>query len=253
MLLLLPPALLIRTRGHGSFLRAAYILALLFLIVMSGSRTAWIALAGFLPLYWLIPVFSRLRRKDQFSSLLVLSGFLALGAFLVYYNFGDITRGLGKDPTLTGRTTNWLPMVHAILKRPLLGYGFGAFWLGSKGESLNIFLETGMILAQGHNAYVDLLLDLGLVGLVAFLITGVSAIRNALRSLRSDHVDSVKLYLSWLLIMLPLSITQGQFLYENDLFLIVYFVTCIGLYKGGGGGAEGRGSGKLTGVKPRTV
>lgn len=231
MLLLLPPALLCKPRGVFRILRAIYVIASLFLIIMSQSRTVWVVTICMLLFIRLLKVVSKLKGSDFVAVALLSLLFVGTIALLVLGNFSEITRALGKDPTLTGRTINWLAMIHSIMKRPILGYGYGAFWLGSTGESLRIYLETGNPLYQAHNAYLDICLELGFLGLTMFLITAVSACKNGIRCMTPDRPAGVDLYATWIFIMLSLGITEGQLLFHNDLILILYFVSCAGLYQ----------------------
>ncbi|MEL6163185.1 MAG: O-antigen ligase family protein, partial [Cyanobacteria bacterium J06628_3] len=50
-----------------------------------------------------------------------------VGTF-VLTNWAALLGGMGKDPTLTGRTPMWGMMIKFIMERPWLGYGRGAFW-----------------------------------------------------------------------------------------------------------------------------
>ncbi len=67
-------------------------------------------------------------------------------------------------------------MLQEITKRPILGYGFHAFWgRGLSGEATNIALSTGWVLAHSHNGFLDIWLDLGAVGLGLVLLTFLQA------------------------------------------------------------------------------
>jgi O-antigen ligase len=70
---------------------------------------------------------------------------------------------LGKDLTLTGRIPLWLLLIPLALQRPLLGYGYGAFWLGESGPSATVWALTWDA-PHAHNGYLDLWLQTGLVG-----------------------------------------------------------------------------------------
>ena len=79
---------------------------------------------------------------------------------------------LGKDNTLTGRSAIWAGAWQAFTTRPLLGYGYDAFWQGLHGESLEIVATVGWLVPHSHNGYLEALLGVGILGtsLVVFCI-----------------------------------------------------------------------------------
>ena len=73
------------------------------------------------------------------------------------------------------------------LKRPILGYGYEAFWQGFKGDSRGILEATGWLVPMAHNGYLDLRLSLGLIGIAAYLFVFLRSMRMALNYLRYDR------------------------------------------------------------------
>lgn len=79
--------------------------------------------------------------------------------------------------TLTGRTPIWEESLKYIESRPLLGHGFNSFWTA---RHINLFsYMEGWSIPNAHSAYIDLLLALGLVGLLAYLLVLSLGIRKA--------------------------------------------------------------------------
>jgi O-antigen ligase len=77
---------------------------------------------------------------------------------------------LYKNYDFSGRTYIWQFVNYEIGRRPLLGWGFQAFWQGTDAPG---FLEApGWIrgMPSGHNGYLDTQLDTGYVGLAVFVI-----------------------------------------------------------------------------------
>jgi exopolysaccharide production protein ExoQ len=89
---------------------------------------------------------------------------------------GAVTAMLGRDSKLTGRTDLWdavLPMNPNFL----LGAGYESFWLGDRLRVLWAAFWWGP--NQAHNGYLEIYLNLGLVGLLlvgAFLLTSYQRI-----------------------------------------------------------------------------
>jgi exopolysaccharide production protein ExoQ len=93
---------------------------------------------------------------------------------------------LGRDSTLTGRTGLWDSAFSAVMKRPILGYGYGAFWSRMDGEAMNVWLGAGWMAPLADNGYVELSLALGMLGLGAFVLLFVVSVYKALQCARSE-------------------------------------------------------------------
>jgi exopolysaccharide production protein ExoQ len=68
---------------------------------------------------------------------------------------------VGRDPTLTGRTDLWKYLLR-MHTNPLLGTGYESFWLGSR---LDFVWQRFWLFNEAHNGYLEVYLNLGLVGL----------------------------------------------------------------------------------------
>jgi len=75
---------------------------------------------------------------------------------------------LGKDATLTGRMQLWHYVKLEVLARPVLGFGYSAFW--GTGEADRIRALVGWNPPTAHNGFLDAALGLGIIGLVILLI-----------------------------------------------------------------------------------
>lgn len=81
----------------------------------------------------------------------------------------------GRDATFTGRTDIWKYAPDAIAQSPLLGYGFASTTYG--GYMLDLYKRFGLF--DPHNGYLNMLLGTGLIGLVLFMATIISAATTA--------------------------------------------------------------------------
>lgn len=89
---------------------------------------------------------------------------------------GELASLLGKDETLTGRTEVW-GMAAAEIQRNLpFGLGFGAV------EEFNkeLYGASGYKFVNVHNSFLEILLSLGLLGLVIIVTTMTSILRWSL-------------------------------------------------------------------------
>jgi len=137
-----------------------------------------------------IPVFrrvARLRIKERVFAYAFCGGSTVLAIFLITTYSTSLLPMLGRDSTLSGRAQLWSLVMASIWKRPILGYGYEAFWEGFKGASRGILESTGWLVPMAHNGYLDLWLSIGLVGLVVYSFIFFSAMRMALKHLRYDR------------------------------------------------------------------
>jgi exopolysaccharide production protein ExoQ len=212
--------------------RIAYILLSVILIVMSKSMTGCLLLGFLLAYVFVMQVAQRFPKKDSviLVLLLMLGGVLPLVIAGISY-FKEIMYLLGKDPTLTGRTTIWRAVVVAAMKRPLLGYGYKAFWTGLQGESGNVLLANGWSFAQAHNGFLEVWLGVGALGLGVVLYSLIKAFRNAVSCILARNF-----YLSWcvcIVLLIAIHAMDEQTLASpNNLAWILYIVASVGLADG---------------------
>ena len=92
-----------------------------------------------------------------------------------------LLNSVGRDSSLSGRDELWKEVIARISEAPLFGQGWGAFWLEGRGRELVSTWNP----RQSHNAYLDLLLDLGIVGTAICVFTLGPGIWLAFRHWRS--------------------------------------------------------------------
>jgi exopolysaccharide production protein ExoQ len=79
----------------------------------------------------------------------------------------------GKDTTFSGRSYIWEILTEHIQLRPLLGSGYAAYWTPEPlvGHDSFVFLARmqGFYPGSSHNGYINVINDLGFVGLILLL------------------------------------------------------------------------------------
>jgi len=89
--------------------------------------------------------------------------------------------------TLTGRTAIWSALFEYFSERPFFGFGYGGFW------TPQVFLELGDELgfqpAHAHSAYLQTLLDIGLIGFAMLAIATIVAVFQSGRYMLLDRDD----------------------------------------------------------------
>jgi len=77
------------------------------------------------------------------------------------------------DPSkLTGRLPIWNEALARFRERPIRGYGYGAFWSAHRITTFE--RQNGWSMTHAHSAYIETLVNLGLVGL-ALGLTAIGA------------------------------------------------------------------------------
>jgi len=163
---------------------------------------------------WIFPFLARLapsyQRKRTSAFLLVITGIpLILSPFIFYV---QIVTALGRDVELTGRLGMWYLVSQYISQHPYLGYGYFAFWRGIDGPLGQLTVLGGV---SSHDGFLDIWLDLGVLGLIAFLAAFLIYARRAIGVLkRSRNREDIWpiLLLSWAFLS---NLTESTYLRPN--------------------------------------
>jgi len=134
---------------------------------------------------------------------------------------------LGKDMTFTGRTTLWLSIIDVIKERPWLGYGYQAFWSGLDGPSAPVIRSEGWLTPDAHNGFLDLVLQLGLVGLFVFLCGYIFNFFYYLKCLRNTSGIEFIWPLPFLIFMILSNLPETSLMRANDFFWVLYVAIAL--------------------------
>ena len=205
------------------------VMAALALLVLSRSVTGAIVFAA---LCCTVPLYSLLRAKITFSVPIVIAIGLATlgGALLVAASLTDVLQFFNRSPRLTGRTDLWDAVTISILKHPWLGYGFNAFWQGMTGESASVLLTVRWPALHSHNGFLDLVLDLGLLGLVTFAAGYFVLARRALGLIRKVRGPVPAWLCTYLAFMFFYNFSESSILVANNICWVVYTATAVSLF-----------------------
>jgi exopolysaccharide production protein ExoQ len=194
------------TRGSVLFLSVVF-------IVMSGSRTGWIVAALAVGLTLGLRLIAHMRSLDRLAFLMSLAIPTLLLVSFVATNFTQILALMDKDPTMTQRTVIWAEVLPSIARHPLQGYGYSSFWTGLSGESMQAVLTTGWMEGQAQDGYLDVLLQLGLIGLVPLAWALMRAFKQAAGALERRVANSlVRLAIVLLPLVMVENIGESSFL-----------------------------------------
>ena len=211
----------------GRWVRWVGIAGAVCLLALSKSATGIVVLASIVAI---LPLYRLVRAKITFAlPVITLAGVAALGSGFLYYTVLPSLLGvLKRDTTLTGRTEVWHAILLSIDKRPWFGYGFNAFW-NAPGEFSSIVQQVNWSVPSGHNGFLDITLDLGLLGLAIFVIGYVSLWRRALRLLRRTTGVVPTWLCAYLAFMFLYSLTESTFFHQNNIFWILYASAAVSI------------------------
>ena len=125
--------------------------------------------------------------------------------------------------TLTGRTELWSELMTYVAAHPILGYGFEGFW--GPVHTASVSLSLGWVVPHAHNGYIEMLLDLGVVGLAVFVWALFAGVFHAQRQLRTTPGNTEALFsitlLVWVIVGMVSEKVFPQTHYASFLTMVV--------------------------------
>lgn len=196
------------------------------LVFLSTSKTSLVGmLLGFIILFvgWFM-------RRGPVSSLTMFWSLITFGSLLVFIIITDpgLLLGLiGRDATLTGRTDIWVALFEVIDERPLLGYGYGAFWGEGSDPAAYVKEVTQWDVPTAHNGWLETWLSIGLVGLLlfaaSFALTIIRAFATAFQSWNGFFV------IGFILQFFLFSMSESVILQQNTIVWVTYVAIAASL------------------------
>ena len=150
----------------------------LFLIFGSTSGTS---LGGGFALLGFMVIFQAFRGRKTLYGAVAISYVTAtvVGIYAGLTSLEVVAGLVGKDVSLTGRTRLWSLVIDEIPERFWFGSGAGAFWTDWFGPSHEIWIDFGGRLPHAHNALLEYMLELGVVGTSMFMIMFIRSVARA--------------------------------------------------------------------------
>ena len=188
----------------------------LYLMLGEGaySATAMACLpASIITFYLLTRAQRRSARVSTKALLIPITVIFLLGASLPFLGtspVAGITDLLGRDATFTSRTDIWNILRPFAEEAPILGHGYGGFW----SESVIRLAEVN----EAHNGYLEVILILGIPGLIVLFGYLASCCRHVQRSLAWGYNADWAIFGFCFIVLLVLhEATEASFLAETDL------------------------------------
>jgi O-antigen ligase len=151
-----------------------------------------------------------------------------VGTALVFSQ--QVLRLLGKSSDLTNRAEIWHSVIQLAQQRPVFGWGWVSYWVPWVAPFDHLAENNGVRQLHAHDAWLDVWLQLGIIGLV---VMGALVLSSLARSW-SYAVDRPQLHagkpgaftsstllpLLVLVALLVQSIAESRLLVESGMFLL---------------------------------
>ncbi|MEC9359909.1 MAG: O-antigen ligase family protein [Pseudomonadota bacterium] len=137
-----------------------------------------------------------------------------------------ISGAFGKDVTLSGRTYIWSELWMSISASPrnfLLGVGYMSFWNGPGSLADGAYRRLKWLSPDGHNGYLDIWNELGIIGLVLLLAFLVRHLRSLFRLARFDSAMHGLHFAIFLMVSIENMMASGWFRPVAPSFLLITY------------------------------
>ncbi|MEL6441276.1 MAG: O-antigen ligase family protein [Cyanobacteria bacterium J06621_8] len=199
----------------------------LSLLFLSNSKTALLA---FILTLILLPFWIMLRQKSfnvrmfliHIATLLI--GFIFVGT--AYYA-EPILNSMGKDLTWNGRVPLWTILLRKIFDKPWIGYGYEGFWSRDQYTDIGREMAYGWGGGHAHNGFLEIILDLGLIGLIILLLGLLRSYWRAVNYARLTKSIEGLWSLQVLTIIMFVNIAiSSTFLVPTFIWMLYVSITC---------------------------
>lgn len=177
------------------------------------------------------------RRRPARLQMLCLA-VVVLGGAAVLFSGSLVANTLGRDATFSGRTVIWTTLLPAS-SHPIIGAGFESFWISPdvltfQHNMANQGWKTmAATLNEAHNGYLEVYLNLGLIGVCLIVLVLVSGYSRACKAFERDR-ELGSLMLAYIVSGAFYCITEAGFrtLNPNWIFMLLAIVGATGINAG---------------------
>lgn len=156
----------------------ALVVTLGICLVLTYSRGAWLSILA------VIIVYGFLYNRKIFWFLLIVPFVLLIAKDALVERILSIANPTDTSSTL--RLALWESTAAMIMDKPLLGIGWGAYWMVY--PEYDFFLQdSGAKIFHAHNMYLNIAAEIGIPGLLVFLTLMIGHIRKGLFVMRHNN------------------------------------------------------------------
>jgi exopolysaccharide production protein ExoQ len=162
-----------RARRNELYLMLGLLLMAAYLLQKAHSATSWTALL--LSILTMVLLGLRAVNKKVIGAYAVAAVVLFIIAQLTFDIYGNVVDVSGHGANIEGRGRLWNLLLQ-MDTNPIFGTGFESFWLGERLQK--IWEQMDWRPGQAHNGYLEMYLNLGVVGLSIFLGVIIATFRK---------------------------------------------------------------------------
>lgn len=215
------------SRSVGRLTGWVWVVVAVATIGITRSATVVIALAAVAVVATAILLIHRIhrRRGAAYGAIaLVVAGLVTAG--LVFR--APLLAALGKSSTFTGRIDIWEKVIGLAGQRPAAGWGWISYWMPWVPPYDHLIVKGGVQVLHAHNAWLDVWLQLGVIGLVVFAALVLSTLARswllsidglAVRPARPELIAMLPILV--LVAQLVQSVAESRILIEGGWMLLV--------------------------------
>lgn len=147
-----------------------------------------------------------LARKPAITHLLAI-GLVLVAACAAFFDIAGLLQQVGRSADLTGRRAIWSAALSLPVSK-LFGAGYETFWLGQRLTTVEEIIGT--FLNQAHDGYIEILLNLGWIGVSLLALIIVNGYWKISRAVRLDP-NSGSLKLAFFVAAVVYNFTEAAF------------------------------------------
>lgn len=204
----------------------------MFVLCTYQAQAATAMIAVFCGFVSMVVIWSRSPINAPIPLKLVAGGLVG-GALVLSVPFfaADVLDIFQRDITLTNRIYVWGAAYEQGWKHPLLGVGYGAFWIETNAAAafFNMFGSLKTLIGNGHNGYLDAWLELGFVGLGFLVLLITQAFIRLTRHLIKFDDPFSQFYGGLLIFILVYSIAEKVIFVHSELTWILFTTGLVAL------------------------
>ncbi|MFC6354815.1 O-antigen ligase family protein [Luethyella okanaganae] len=151
-------------RGRG----VVWLALAVAVFVLARSATVILAAAGVAVVLG-FALWTRMAGPDRRRPVYLTSGFVLIaGVAGTITLWKPLLTAFGKNEDLTGRLDIWAAVAGLAAGRPVAGWGWVSYWAPWVEPFDDLAARNGVVYLQAHNAWLDVWLQLGVIGVVLF-------------------------------------------------------------------------------------
>jgi len=136
----------------------------------------------------------------------------------------DAVGSTGKDLTFTGRVDLWADIWKEAQNHLLIGTGFQGYWVVTSTKVELLFEIYSWLPTQAHNGYLDIINEVGIIGIILFSFILINYFINLTR------VKQKQIWKWFIIAALIINITESAFIRPKVVVGVMFIFSYIALF-----------------------